>query len=172
MCHYRLLKIERPTKKSARILLLREEVFETVLNEPYFSVMTSDDWSKTGISKSYYYSLLKDLRKMKLMEDNAIAFRAILSYKYEANCIKLIPHKIAFVSNGKIGVTMKLDQKAGCLSCPLITECTYGLKLVRNEVKVKLASNLTDPHSRWLHTILGLIEGVKSGEQDAEIIIS
>lgn len=171
MCNYRILKVNRPIRKSGRILLLKEDTFDMILGEPYFSVLISDDWNETGVSKSYYYSLLKDLRKLKLVEDNALAFKVVLSYRYEANCIKLIPDKIAFVSNGKIQVTMKLEQRANCLSCSLIAECAYGLKLLRSEVKVKIPSSITDPHSRWFNTILGLIEDIKSGEHDAEIII-
>ncbi|ABP94658.1 MULTISPECIES: hypothetical protein [Metallosphaera] len=171
MCHYRILKVNRPIKKSGRILLLKEHIFDMIMNEPYFSVLISDDRKESGVSKSYYYSLLKDLRKLKLMEDNALAFKVILSYRYEANCIKLIPDKIVFVSNGKIEVTMKLDERANCLSCSLMAECVYGLKLLRNEIKVKVPSSVTDPHSRWINTILGIIEDIKKAERDAEIII-
>ncbi len=171
MCHYRILKVNRPIKKSGRILLLKEDIFDMIMNEPYFSVLISDDRNESGVSKSYYYSLLKDLRKLKLVEDNALAFKVILSYRYETNCIKLIPDKIVFVSNGKIEVTMKLDEKANCLSCSLMAECVYGLKLLRNEIKVKIPSSITDPHSRWINTILGLIEHIKRAERDAEIIM-
>ncbi|WP_252897118.1 hypothetical protein [Metallosphaera hakonensis] len=152
--------------------MLKEEIFEKIMTDPIFSVIINDRWEQLKISKSYYYSLVKELRRLKVLEENALAFKAILAYRYDANCIKLINDKLAFLSEHKIGVAMKLQQEPNCLSCKLMTECVYGLKLLRGELRIRNSDeNLTDPHARWLQSMSSILDRIKNNETRAEIII-
>lgn len=169
MCFYRILKVERTLKDTEKVVLLHEENFNKVMSEPLFTILLSDKWKGTGISRSYYYSGLKSLRELKLVEDNAIAFKIALAYRYERNCLRLLSGKVAFVSRGRIVVSMGLSEQPNCLTCGLLTECTYGLKLMKSELNIRSAS--VNPHERWIESINEITERLKRNEMETEIVL-
>ena len=72
MCQYRILKVRRALKNTEKVVLLHEDNLNRILSGPLFSILLSDRWEETGISRSYYYSGLKTLRELRLIEDRAI----------------------------------------------------------------------------------------------------
>jgi hypothetical protein len=169
MCQYRILKVRRALKNTEKVVLLHEDNLNRILSGPLFSILLSDRWEETGISRSYYYSGLKTLRELRLIEDNAIAFKVALAYRYERNCLRLLSDKLAFVSKGRIVISMGLSERPNCLSCELLTECIYGLKLIKTELRLKSTS--VDPHERWIENINEIEERLKRNDVETELVL-
>ncbi|WP_409366333.1 hypothetical protein ACI49J_09095 [Metallosphaera sp. D4-4] len=70
MCDYRIFNTERPVKKSEKIIMLSRENFNKLGTENYIKVLSTDRRDSLGLSKSYYYYILEDLKRMGLIEEN------------------------------------------------------------------------------------------------------
>lgn len=82
-----------------------------------------------------------------------------------------LENKIAFVSDDKLSVIMKLEGKTECFNYPIMAECVHGLKLLREELKPKDGVRTsTSPHVRWLNTINGLLNKIRTRKGNVEII--
>ncbi|QKR00107.1 hypothetical protein GWK48_06720 [Metallosphaera tengchongensis] len=149
---------------------MKEDIFLKIIDDPYFSVLVKEKHVGSGVSRSYFYSIVRELRKLKVLEENALAFKVIVPYKFDNNCIRIISDKLLFLSNQHIGFTMILDEKPACFDCRLMTECVYGLKIVSKELRIKRDSTL--PHSSWIQMVAEIANRIRNNSSDAQIIIN
>ncbi|MFP3171237.1 MAG: hypothetical protein RXQ98_08465, partial [Sulfolobaceae archaeon] len=79
MCDYAIIKVDRVIKKwASKIILVSREFFNKLSTTTFIKVLAYGDREKTGLSKSYYYYILDELRKKGLVKDNAIVFKAVI----------------------------------------------------------------------------------------------
>jgi hypothetical protein len=139
MCDYRLVKISRAVGETENLILLPREYFNKLSDEVYLKVLVSDDRLSLRLSKSYYYYILSQLKRLELIKDNAIWFRAIIPVIINEKGIEF-DNSVAYVdknNNLLIFIDMK-SSKYGCPECPVYTECVFGLKRIANSIGVKI----------------------------------
>jgi hypothetical protein len=138
MCDYRLVKISRVVGEIENLILLPREYFNRLSDEVYLKVLVSDDRLSLHLSKSYYYYILSQLKRLELIKDNAISFKAIIPVVINEKGIEF-DNSIAYVdknNNLLIFIDMR-SSKYGCPECPVYTECVFGLKRIANSIGAK-----------------------------------
>lgn len=134
MCDYRLIKYERPLKKTEKILLVSRELFNKIFDEKYLKVLVSQD--RNDLSKSYYYYILDFYKDLGIIEDNALTNSTIIPFIVDNDKIVLDRALLSITKNGLILIDLNSD-RFECNSCPLKAECKYGVRNVANQLKIK-----------------------------------
>lgn len=134
MCDYKLVKYDRPLKRTEKILLLNREVFNKIFDDKYLKVLSSLD--RDNLSKSYYYYILNFFKNIGLIEDNALVRGVVLPFIIENNKIVLDKALLAVTKNGIVIIDLN-SHKYECGSCPLLAECKYGIKNVASQLRLK-----------------------------------
>jgi len=137
MCDYKIMKLERPIKDNGKIVLLNREFFNKLSSENYLKVLSSDNREKIRLSKSYYYYILEEFKENGIIEDNAIAFKAIIPFISEGTYIK-IDSSILYVNENMIFYIDMGSTTYSCGKCPVVSLCIYGLRKIAKEMKVKV----------------------------------
>jgi len=147
MCDYRILNTDRPVKKTEKIVMLSRENFNRLGTENYMKVLSTDRRQTLGMSKSYYYYILEDLKRMGLVEDNAIAFKAVLPFIPRESSLDLDVGILYTSNNHLIFIDMGSD-KYSCSACPVYAGCVFGLRRVATAMKIKIGGVGNDEESR------------------------
>ncbi|WP_252896868.1 hypothetical protein [Metallosphaera hakonensis] len=136
MCDYRIFNTERPVKSTEKIIMVSRENFNKLGTENYIKVMSTDRRETLGLSKSYYYFILEDLKRMGLVEDNAIAFKAVIPFIPRENSLEVDTGVLYTSKNHLIFIDMG-SSKYECVTCPVYAECIYGIKRIATEMRLK-----------------------------------
>ncbi|WP_196770226.1 hypothetical protein [Stygiolobus azoricus] len=139
MCDYRLVKINRVIGKTENLVLLPREYFNKLSDDNYLEVLVNDNRESLHLSKSYYYYILSQLKKLALIEDNAISFKAIIPIVIHEKGIEF-DNSIAYVDKDNkmlIFIDMK-SSKYGCPECPVYMECVFGLRRIASSIGAKV----------------------------------
>ncbi|MBB5253526.1 hypothetical protein [Sulfurisphaera ohwakuensis] len=87
-------ELRREFDGSSNIVMLSIDTFNKISrNDILLKVLSCSDFKLIGISKSYYYYVLKKLQEFNLIRDNKINFKLLASYSYDYknNSIKIEP---------------------------------------------------------------------------------
>lgn len=87
-------ELRREFDGSSNIVLLSIDIFNKISrNDVHLKVLSCSDFKLIGISKSYYYYVLKKLEEFNLIRYNRINFKLLASYSYDYknNSIKIEP---------------------------------------------------------------------------------
>ncbi|AKA74566.1 hypothetical protein SULI_12285 [Saccharolobus solfataricus] len=144
MCLLIINNVTRPII-SNDIVLLRDNSFSKV--KDYLRVLSSD--KRDGeISKSYFYFIVDRLRRMELLIDNAIGFKAILPFTVNNKGISL-KEGIMYITNDKQLIYFNYyDATYQCDRCSITTfSCVPSLKKIARELDVKIRSDI--PGIAW-----------------------
>ncbi|MFP3400268.1 hypothetical protein [Acidianus sp.] len=167
MCDYRIITTDRPVKDSGKAIIVSRETFNKLTSDIYLKVMASDDREKLGLSKSYYYYILDLMKKLGLIEDNALAFKLILPFVKGEKELKFDDGIIYL--NGKQIISIDMSSsKYACPTCPVFAECVYGIKRIAMSMKIKTQSigseiearNERLPSKLWYSLIRGIVAKV------------
>ena len=137
MCDYKLVITERPIKENEKVILVNKTVFNKLISDMYVKVLANTNWEKVGYSKSYYYYILDHIKKLGLIEDNALSFKLIIPFIKEEKGLKL-DESIIYLNGKQILMIDTSSNKYSCQSCPVFAECVYGLKRVSMSTKIKI----------------------------------
>ncbi|NON63471.1 hypothetical protein, partial [Acidianus sp. RZ1] len=135
MCDYKLIVTKRPIKKTSRNILVKREIFNAITEDKYLKVLVEE--SKDNMSRSYYYYILRRLKEIGAIEDNAISFRAIFPFIIRGEKVE-IDRGIIFSSKDGIIVMDLNSEKYQCNTCPVVAECAYGLRKIASELAIKI----------------------------------
>ncbi|AWR98054.1 hypothetical protein DFR86_11255 [Acidianus sulfidivorans JP7] len=142
MCDYRLVRINRSISKVKNIVLVPRDLFNKfTTDEAYFKVLVSDNREELPISKSYYYYILSQLKDSQLLNENAISFKAAIPVIITERGIEF-DNSMMFIDdqNKTLYFIDTKSTKYECPSCPMYTECVYGLKRVAREMGIKVGN--------------------------------
>ncbi|BFH72420.1 hypothetical protein SJAV_03640 [Sulfurisphaera javensis] len=134
MCDYRLIKYDRPLKKTERVLLVNREIFNKIFDEKYLKVLVSQN--RNGLSKSYYYYILDFYKSIGIIEDNALTASIIIPFIAENDKIVLDKALLGVTKNGLVLIDLN-SNKYECETCPVKAECKYGVKNVASQLRIK-----------------------------------
>ncbi|QIW24678.1 hypothetical protein EWF20_11410 [Sulfolobus sp. S-194] len=87
-------ELRREFDGNSNIVMLSIDIFNKISrNDVLLKVLSCPDFKLIGISKSYYYYVLKKLEEFNLIRDNKINFKLLASYSYDYknNSIKIEP---------------------------------------------------------------------------------
>ncbi|AEB95683.1 conserved hypothetical protein [Metallosphaera cuprina Ar-4] len=129
--------------------MLSRENFNKLGTENYIKVLFTDRRESLDLSKSYYYYILEDLKKMGLIEDNAISFKAVIPFIPRNDSIQVDTGVLYTFKNHLIFIDMG-STRYECVTCPVYSECVYGLKRIANEMKIRIGNPDDDEGKRKL----------------------
>lgn len=162
MCDYRIFNTDRPVKKSEKIIMLSRENFNKLGTENYIKVLSTDRRESLALSKSYYYYILEDLKRMGLIEDNAIAFKAVIPFIPRQSSLD-IDTGVLYTSNNHLIFIDMGSSKYECGTCPVYAECVYGIRRIASEMRIKVgnidneeARDLRIPSQLWNKLVKGI----------------
>ncbi|QKR01075.1 hypothetical protein GWK48_07900 [Metallosphaera tengchongensis] len=162
MCDYRIFSTDRPVKKIEKVVMLSRENFNKLGTENYQKVLSSDRRETLGLSKSYYYYILEDLKRMGLVEDNAISFKAVIPFIPRESSLDLDNGVLYSSKNHLIFIDMG-SSKYECKTCPVFAECIYGIRRIVSEMKIRpgpideeTARDLRIPSTLWNKLVKGI----------------
>ncbi len=160
-------KITRPIKDEDKILLLRVDEFRKIVeNEKYVDVLANDSLSKDGgVSKSYYYYLVKKFRDLGLLEDNSLAFRYgfVFDPPLDGNSLKLYDDFIYVSKKGYLIIYDSAYCDSSCDECKYREVCTFAIKTIRDEHGLEIRS--TTNREAWIEALNKIKEYIhKSGK--------
>ncbi len=167
MCDYKIITTNRPVKDSSKAIIVNRETFNKLTSDIYLKVMAIDDREKVGLSKSYYYYILDSMKKLGLIEDNALSFKMILPFVSGEKELKFDDGIIYL--NGKQIISIDMSSsKYVCTTCPVFAECVYGIKRIATSMKIKTQSidseiearNEKLPSKLWYSLISGIISKI------------
>ncbi|MCH4816448.1 MAG: hypothetical protein QXY87_11265 [Saccharolobus sp.] len=144
MCLLIINNVTRPII-SDDIILLRDDSFSKV--KDYLRVLSSD--KRDGkISKSYFYFIVDRLRRMGLLIDNALGFKAVVPFTVNSKGISL-KEGIMYITNDKQLIYFNYyDSSYQCDRCSVSTSsCVPSLKKIARELDVKIRSDI--PNIAW-----------------------
>ncbi|BDC17292.1 hypothetical protein HS5_01820 [Acidianus sp. HS-5] len=167
MCDYKIITSDRPVKESGKAIIVSRESFNKLTSDMYLKVMAIGDREKLGLSKSYYYYILDYMKKIGLIEDNALSFKIILPFVTGEKELKFDDGIIYL--NGKQIISIDMSSsKYICTTCPVFAECVYGIKRIATSMKIKTQSvdseidarNEKLPSKLWYSVIRGIISKI------------
>jgi len=167
MCDYAIIKVDRFIKKGAsKIILVSREFFNKLSTTTFIKVLAYGNREKTGLSKSYYYYILDELRKKGLVEDNAIVFKAVIPLIITQGGL-LFDNSILYLDEkNRTLILMDMgSNKYSCPNCPVYVECVYGLKRIVSDVNISIkvldeenARDLRIPSKLWTKVVFTLLQ--------------
>ncbi|WP_338598692.1 hypothetical protein V6M85_08340 [Sulfolobus tengchongensis] len=154
MCFLRIIEVTRPII-SNDIVLLRRDIFRKLKDDIYLRVLSTDKRGEE-ISKSYFYFIVDKLRKMNLLLDNAVSFKAVLPYETKNNTV-LLEDGILYISSKKQMIFFDADDQSTyiCNSCTLLSSCVPALKQIAYELGIQIRSDI--PNIAWYR----ILESIK-----------
>ncbi|QGA54025.1 hypothetical protein GFS03_05275 [Sulfolobus sp. E5-1-F] len=144
MCLLIITNVTRPII-SDDFVLLRDDSFSKV--KDYLRVLSND--KRNGeISKSYFYFIVDRLRRIGLLIDNAIGFKAVIPFTVTNKGISL-KEGIMYITNDKKLIYFNYhDSSYQCDKCSIITSsCVPSLKKIAHELSVKIRND--NPNIAW-----------------------
>ncbi|MCG3109940.1 hypothetical protein L3N51_02237 [Metallosphaera sp. J1] len=148
MCYLNISKIDRPIIER-NVVLLRKEKFDKIGNDKFIKVLSAHERSE--MSKSYFYFVLGKMRELGLMEDNGLAFKAVISFEPKGEKMEL-EEKLIYVTEDKELVLMDLERdEYSCRSCSIRSMCVSYLKLIAKESGAKVSK--MNPRDAWKEVI-------------------
>lgn len=159
MCYYIIEKITRSVLKTKSVVLVPREFFNKfTIDNIYFKVLINDNRKSLGISKSYYYYILSELKDKQLIMDNAISFKVLIPVIVNEQGL-IFDNSLLFVDD-EDKILVFIDNKSSlyeCSTCPVYAECLYGLKLVSKRMNVKIKEE-KNPSELWNLVIREIID--------------
>lgn len=151
MCYLNISKVDRPIIEK-NVVLLRKEKFDKIGNDKFIKVLSAHERSE--MSKSYFYFVLEKMRELGLMQENGIAFKAVISFEPNGDKMEL-KEKLMYVTEDKELVLMDLERdEYSCRSCSIRSVCVSYLKLVAKESGAKVSK--MNPREAW-REVMGYI---------------
>ena len=90
------------------------DVFKKIFYyESFLKVILNNDYMSAGVSKSYYYYLLRKLRNLNLIQDNKINFRVVIPFKISNDFLIKFEPVVVYV-NKKNKTLYLIDHKKRC----------------------------------------------------------
>ncbi|MGC9106291.1 MAG: hypothetical protein ACP5HQ_07730 [Thermoprotei archaeon] len=132
------------------VLLIRDEEFLKLSDERYLSVLASAK-REAGISRSYYYYILRRLNSLGLIRDKAITFKAVFSYTADESGNIRLTDNLLLVTEGYLVYRYADSDAYRCRDCPELELCVSRLKSVARELGAKLRS--PNPSTAWYELV-------------------
>ncbi|BFH72160.1 hypothetical protein SJAV_01040 [Sulfurisphaera javensis] len=163
MCLLRVVNVTRPII-SNDIILLREDNFAKLRDEVYIRVLSSDKRGEE-ISKSYFYFIVDKLRKMGLLLDNAISFKAVIPYSINGKSVSL-KEGIMYITNKKQIIYFDYyNSTYTCGNCSVLNNCIPSLKQIAYELGIKIRDD--SPNLAWYK----LLENIQSALLESSLAL-
>ncbi len=119
------------------ILAITEDIFNKLIyNENILNVLITANYSKSGISKSHYYHILKFLRENLILREDYINFRMILPFSISQGTFT-IHRAFIYCNDNELYIADYRNVHYRCDACPYKSECEKLLGLIKKEFNIK-----------------------------------
>lgn len=123
------------------IILLREEIFNKLMNENFLYTILADEHVNGEMSKSYYHHIIRFLKQLGIMKDSKVNFKLIAPFNLSAEDKLTVSPSFLYCKDNTLFVVDYRAVYHKCVNCPFYLECKTFLDTIKGEFKLKSRSH-------------------------------